>query len=58
VLKDLAGPKIRTGKVRHPADRKHLVAGDRFLLCRAGLVDGPQTPDFQAACWPTRCQPA
>ena len=50
VLMDLAGPKIRTGEVRHPADRKRLMAGDRLLLCRAGLVDGPQVPEFQATC--------
>jgi pyruvate kinase len=48
VLMDLAGPKIRTAAVRHPPDRKRLVIGDRLLLCRGALVDGPEAPAFQA----------
>jgi pyruvate kinase len=50
VLMDLAGPKIRTGEVRHPESRKRLMVGDRLLLCRDGLVDGPGAAAFQATC--------
>jgi pyruvate kinase len=50
VLMDLAGPKIRTGEVRHPEDRKRLVVGDRLLLCRGGFLDGQDVPAFQATC--------
>ena len=50
VLMDLAGPKIRTGTVRHPPGRKRLLVGDRLLLCRSGLVDGADAPKFQAIC--------
>jgi pyruvate kinase len=32
LLMDLAGPKVRTGRVRHPDDQKRLGAGDSLLL--------------------------
>lgn len=50
VLMDLAGPKIRTGEVRHPEGRKRLMVGDRLLLCRDGLVEEEDAPEFQATC--------
>lgn len=48
VLMDLAGPKIRTAEVRHPAERKRLTTGDRLLLCRCGFVERGDAPAFQA----------
>ena len=32
ILMDLAGPKVRTGTVRHPPEHSRLAEGDRFML--------------------------
>ena len=53
VLMDIAGPKLRTGAVRHPDDEKRLHTSDRLLLVPseaglAGCTDG----GFAAVCEP------
>ena len=51
VLMDLGGPKVRTGAVSLPPDRKRLQAGDRLLLVRPGeLAATPGAPLFRAEC--------
>jgi pyruvate kinase len=51
VLMDLGGPKVRTGRVRLPGDRKRLKAGDHLLLVRPGALDAvPDGPAFRAEC--------
>ena len=48
VLMDLGGPKVRTGSVSLPPNRKRLRAGDQLLLVRpGGLANGP---GFEAEC--------
>jgi pyruvate kinase len=37
ILMDLAGPKVRTGAVRHPPDQARLRQGDSILLHRPGV---------------------
>ncbi|MGF1613105.1 MAG: pyruvate kinase [Gammaproteobacteria bacterium] len=49
VMMDLAGPKIRTHKVRRPADRKKVVAGDKILLAFGDLSEN-RSLDFQTSC--------
>ena len=49
VLTDLGGPRIRTGEVRLPPDRKRLHAGDRLLLVKPGGLGAPEAA-FQAEC--------
>ena len=53
VLMDIAGPKLRTGAVRHPEGEKRLKPGDRLLLVRnAGDLDAPSDIGFRAVCEP------
>ena len=47
ILMDLAGPKVRTGAVRRPADHGRLGPGDTLLLHRPGDFSGD---GFAAAC--------
>jgi pyruvate kinase len=47
ILMDLAGPKVRTGKVRRPADHDRLGIGDSFLLHQP---DVSPASGFAAAC--------
>jgi pyruvate kinase len=50
LLMDLAGPKCRTGAVRHPDGRKRLRVGDALLLVPpGGLADAGDAP-FAAEC--------
>ena len=39
VLMDLAGPKIRTGAVRHGHGRRHVALGDLLAIVAPGLLD-------------------
>lgn len=51
VLMDIGGPKVRTGAILAPGDRRRLGVGDALLLAReldAGRTDFP----FQATCEP------
>jgi pyruvate kinase len=60
VLMDLGGPKIRTGPVLHPSDKKRLFRGDYIQLSRCALEAGsedlsgemimPSTELFQVSC--------
>jgi pyruvate kinase len=50
VFMDLAGPKIRTGEIRRPADRKRVRAGERLALARPGRVDEVAEADFAVEC--------
>ncbi len=53
VLMDIAGPKLRTGDVRHPEDRKRLHAGDRLLLVPSeAALDAAIHLPFRAVCEP------
>jgi len=51
LLMDIAGPKVRMEQVVTPPGRRHLVVGDRLLLCRAVEPGRPAFP-FQAVCAP------
>lgn len=50
ILMDIAGPKIRTGEVRTPADRARIDVGDRLLLAARLAPDLAATYPFQATC--------
>lgn len=53
VLMDIAGPKLRTGAVRHPDGEKRLHAGDRLLLVRSeAALDVAAETGFRAVCEP------
>lgn len=53
VLMDIAGPKLRTGAIRHPDDEKRLQPGDRLLLVRSEAeLDIPSEIGFRAVCEP------
>lgn len=45
VFMDLAGPKIRTGKIRMNHEQKRVFAGDRLAMVAPGGVDRPVPPD-------------
>jgi pyruvate kinase len=49
VLMDIAGPKVRTGRVVTPPDRNRVFAGDTILLAREVQPPLPETP-FQMTC--------
>ena len=49
VLMDLAGPKVRTGKVATPADRSHVFVGDTIFLGRELCRPFKRAP-FQMTC--------
>jgi pyruvate kinase len=49
VLMDLAGPKVRTGRVVTPPDRNRVFVGDVILLTREVQPPLPETP-FQMTC--------
>lgn len=51
VLMDIAGPKIRTGQVRLPADGRRLQPGDALLL-RPDPPLAPPGEGFEAQCLP------
>ncbi len=51
VLMDIAGPKIRTGAVRLPADGRRLQPGDTLLLRADPPSEGP-AEGFEAQCLP------
>ena len=51
VLMDIAGPKVRMGRVVAPIERKHLQVGDTLLLC-AKVDAGRRDYPFQAICAP------
>jgi pyruvate kinase len=52
IFMDLAGPKIRTGQVRHPAHGHRAHAGDLIALTAIGGLDAIDTPEphFAAEC--------
>ncbi|WP_349371188.1 pyruvate kinase [Salinarimonas sp.] len=50
ILMDIAGPKIRTGEVRTPADRARIGVGDRLLVGRRLAPDLAAAYPFQATC--------
>lgn len=53
VLMDIAGPKLRTGAVRHPDHEKRLRPGDALLLVPAdGSLGKKSDIKFQAVCDP------
>lgn len=55
VLMDIAGPKLRTGAVRHPDEEKWLEPGDRLLLVRdEAALDMASEIGFRAVCEPAQ----
>ncbi|MFO0051177.1 MAG: pyruvate kinase, partial [Pseudanabaena sp.] len=53
VMMDLAGPKIRTGEVLKPPDRKRVFRGDRILLSRCAPKSASKLETGEAIASPT-----
>ncbi len=52
VFMDLAGPKIRTGEVRPPRERRHIRKGELLAIARSGALDAIMLaePHFSVEC--------